>query len=327
MEAVAILGAGSMGTALAQVSAGSGHEVRAWSVEAEVLEEIAQRRTNSRYTGALRLHPNIRPESELSKAIRGASLVVIAVPSHAVAQVARQAAPHLDPRQTVLNTAKGLERGTFRRMSQVLADELGPRFQDAIASLGGPAIAIEMARGQPTAVVVGGSAKGAALVQAVFQGESCTVETTTDIAGVELCGVLKNVYAIALGMCDGLDYGANTKASLATLALAEMATVCQALGGRSETAYGLAGLGDLLATGYSPHSRNRTLGETLAKGADWREFLRNHPVEGVAAAEALRQLTADRGLRAPLLDGLNSVLSGEVPPAGLLRHLLAAPGQ
>ncbi len=317
-----------MGTALAQVAAANGHRVRAWSIEAEVLEEIARQRTNSRYTGALRLHPNIRPESDLAEAVGGASLVVIAVPSQAVAAVAQKLAPYLVPQQTVLNAAKGLERGTLRRMSQVLCEELGPPFSEAVASLGGPAIAIEMAQGQPTAVVVGAVTEhAAALARAIFQGESCRVETTSDLAGVELCGATKNVYAIALGICDGLGYGANSKAFLATLATAEMASLCQALGGRGETAYGLAGLGDLLATGYSPHSRNRTLGEMLAKGADWREFLRTHPVEGVAAADALRQLATNRSLNAPFLDALNAVLAEQMPPARMLRLLLRAAGQ
>lgn len=325
---VAILGAGSMGTALAQVAAANGHRVRAWSIEPDVLEEIARQRTNSRYTGSLRLHPGIEPEADLATATGGASLVVIAVPSQAVAVVARQLAPHLDPEQAVLNAAKGLERGTLRRMSQVLADELGPGFRGTIASLGGPAIAIEMARGQPAAVVVGAAAeRTAALVQAIFQGESFRVETTADIAGVELCGAIKNAYAIALGICDGLEYGANTKALVATLATQEMAAICQALGGRRDTSYGLAGLGDLLATGYSPHSRNRTLGEMLARGPGWREFLRTHPVEGVAAADALRQLLRDRGLRTPLLDALNAVLTETMPPAGMLRLLLPEAGR
>lgn len=328
MDTVAILGAGSMGTALAQVAAANGHRVRAWSIEADVLDEIARQRTNSRYTGDLALHPGIEPEGDLAEAVGGASLVVIAVPSQAVAAVAKELAPYLVPHQIVLNAAKGLERGTLRRMSQVLCEELGSRFSEAIASLGGPAIAIEMAQGQPTAVVVGAAGEGAAaLSRAVFQGESCRVETTSDIAGVELCGAIKNVYAIALGICDGLGYGANSKAFLATLAVSEMASLCQALGGRRETAYGLAGLGDLLATGYSPHSRNRTLGEMLAKDADWREFLGTHPVEGVAAADALRRLTANRGLSTPFLDALNAVLAEQMPPARMLRLLLPAAGQ
>lgn len=322
---VAILGAGSMGTALAQVAASNGHTVRAWSIEADVLDEIGRRHTNSRYTGDVPLHPNIEPEGDLTTAVRGASLVAVAVPSQVVATVARQAAPCLEPTQTVLNAAKGLQTVTLRRMSQVLRDELGPRFEESIASLGGPAIAIEMAQGQSVAVIVGATGEGAAArVQAIFHGERCKVETTSDIAGVELCGAIKNVYAILLGICDGLGYGANTKAFIATLALQEMAAICQALGGRRETVYGLAGLGDLLATGYSPHSRNRTLGEKLALGLDWREFLRTHPVEGIAAADALRRLTATQGLETPLLDALNAVLSGEMAPAGVLRSLFEA---
>lgn len=305
-----------MGTALAQVAATNGHRVRAWSIESDVLWEIAQRRRNSRYIGDLPLHRGIEPTADIAEAVADAALVIVAVPSQAVATVARLAAPHLSPPQTVLNVAKGLEAQSLRRMSQVLVDSLGQAFRRSIVTLGGPAVAIEMAQGHPMAVIAAAEDEAAAAtVQRLLQNDHLKVETTRDVVGVELCAALKNVYAIGLGLCDGLGYGTNTKAFVASLALEEMSVICVRLGGKRRTVFGLAGLGDLLTTGFSPHSRNRTLGERMGAGGDWREFLRTHTVEGVAAAAAVKKLTQQRGIRTLLLDTIRGVVCDAWPAA------------
>jgi glycerol-3-phosphate dehydrogenase (NAD(P)+) len=157
----------------------------------------------------------------------------------------------------------------------------------------------------------------------MIQNNHLKVETTTDVIGLELCATLKNVYAIALGVCDGLGYGTNTKAFLATLALKEMAAIAKALGGRGETVFGLAGLGDLITTGFSSHSRNRTLGEKLGAASDWEHFLRTNTVEGVAACRAISELVDGRDLRVNLLHSLKEVLFEDRPAPEAMRHFLS----
>lgn len=316
MTTVAVLGAGTAGTALAQVAAGNGHSVHLWSIETDVLAEIRDHDRNTKYLPGLALNPLIQPCCGLEEALAGAGLAALSVPTHVLRAVAREAAPHLKGEPIVLSMAKGLEAGTNLRMSQVLAQELRPPAVERIASMGGPAIAVEFARGAPTAVIVASENVGAAAaVQKALQNEYFKVETSRDVVGLELGATLKNAYAISLGMCDGLGHGTNAKAFMATLALEEMATLMTALGGEPRTAYGLAGLGDLLTTGYSPHSRNRTLGEKLCTDQDWRQFLERATVEGVTACRAARELAKQRGLDLPLLDAVYEVLFQDKLPS------------
>jgi len=314
MRTVTVLGAGTMGTALAQTIAGNGHHVRLWSIETDVLEEIRDRHTNSRYLPGVTLHQQVTPCCTMAESLADAWLVIFSVPSHIVRSLARDAAPHIRVEQAALNVGKGLEEGTDKRLSEVLSEEL-PR-QRGIAVMGGPAIASEFAHGVPTAVIVAAAdAHLAAEIQGTLQNDFFKVETTGDMAGVELGACLKNAYAIALGMCDGLGYGLNTKAFLASLALGEMTALLTALGGEERTAYGLAGLGDLLATGLSPHSRNRTVGEKLCSDPDWPEFLRTHIVEGVPACRVATALAQRLDVPAPLLHAVCDALFLNKRPA------------
>ncbi|HEU4758403.1 MAG TPA: NAD(P)H-dependent glycerol-3-phosphate dehydrogenase [Dehalococcoidia bacterium] len=321
MTSIAVLGAGSMGTAMAQVAAGNGHSVRLWSIELDVLAEVRDRRANSKYLPDVALEVRIEPCWGLAEALRGVEIALFSVPSQVTRAVARDAAPHLPEAAVVLNVAKGLEEGTDLRMSQVLAQELS-RQGEGIVSMGGPAIAAELARHSTTAVVVAGEGPGPGTVQAAFQNEYFKVETSADVLGVELGATLKNVYAIALGMCDGLGLATNTKAFLATLAMREMASMIEALGGKGETVFGLAGLGDLLTTGYSPHSRNRTLGEKLCTDPAWPEFLHRATVEGVAACRSARDLAWRHGLATPLLDTVHEALFEAQSPAEAMQGFL-----
>lgn len=329
MRTVAVLGAGNMGTALAQTIAGNGHDARLWSIEADVLEEIRDRRVNSKYLPDVTLHKRVTPRWTLEESLKGADLALFSVPSQVVRSLARDVAPHLHAGQAVLNVGKGLEEGTdpstgsgqAKRLSQVLAEEL-PR-RRGVAVMGGPAIASELARGVATAVIIASDdAELAAEIQGTLQNEFFKVQTTADVAGVEIGACLKNVYAIALGMCDGLDYGVNTKAFIASLALDEIVALARALGGDGRSAYGLAGLGDLLTTGFSAHSRNRTLGEKLCSDPDWREFLSTNTVEGVPACRTVRDLAHRLDAPAPLLHAIYGVLFLEEPPAETMRLFL-----
>jgi glycerol-3-phosphate dehydrogenase (NAD(P)+) len=311
---IALLGAGNMGTAVAQVLASNGHTVRAWSIETDVLEEMRDALANSKYLAGVELHPNIEPLWELEKAVDRAGVIVLSVPSHIVSMLARDLAPLLQGNPLVLNVAKGLEPRTNARMSQVIARELGPAHVATVGSMGGPAIAIEMTRGMPTAIIVGFENPPAATqIQTLLQNAWVKVDTTDDLTGLELCSTLKNVYAIALGICDGLGLGANTKAFVGTLAMDEMGRICEALGGRHATVHGLAGLGDLLTTGYSEHSRNRTFGEKLGAGGDWQRFLSEKTVEGVPACGAIKELTRENGLGLPLLETIDAVICERTP--------------
>lgn len=319
---VAVLGAGTAGTALAHLLASNGWPVRLWNIEAAVLDEIAQQRRNSRYLPDLELPANIQAEWDIEEALAGAWLVLLAVPTQAMRSLAQRVAPCLRPEQKLLSLAKGLEEESALRMSQVLVQVLPDYTEDRIAAMGGPVIARELVEGAPTAVVVG--AADIALAQAIrkaMENDHFKVEVTADICGVELGATLKNIYAIILGMCDGLGCRTNTKSFLATLAMAEMARLAEALGARRQTIYSLAGLGDLLTTGFSPHSRNRTFGEKLITG-DWHQYLSTHTVEGVPACRAMRKLVQERGLHAPLVDAVYGILFEGEPAAASLQRLL-----
>jgi glycerol-3-phosphate dehydrogenase (NAD(P)+) len=321
-ESVAVLGAGNMGTALAQVVASNGHHVRLWSIEHDVLEEVRDKHLNTRYLDDIRLNDRVEATWEMGAAVEGARLVIVSVPSQVVRAVAADLADVIMPGQLVLNVGKGLESGSHSRMSEVIAAELPDGCSAFVGSMGGPAIAIEMARGQPMATIVGlpGNDERTAC-QAILQNDHLKVQTTPDVAGLELCSTLKNVYAIALGVADGLQLGTNTKAFLATIGLDEMCEIVTRLGGQRETVFGLAGLGDLLTTGFSAHSRNRTLGERLGKAADWQRFIRTNTVEGVAACRSVTELAGDTS-RLPLLALLYGMLFAQVPAPASMRRFL-----
>ncbi len=321
-ESVAVLGAGNMGTALAQVIAANGHHVRLWSIEHDVLEEVRDKHLNTRYLEDIPLNDRIEAVWEMSAAVEDARLIILSVPSQVVRAVAADLAGAIKPGQLVLNVGKGLEAGSHRRMSEVIAAELPDGCAPFVGSMGGPAIAIEMARGQPMAVIIGlPGADERAACQSILQNNHLKVQATPDVTGLELCSTLKNVYAIALGVADGLQLGTNTKAFLATVAIEEMCEIATRLGGQRETVFGLAGLGDLLTTGFSPHSRNRTLGEHLGKATDWQRFLRTNTVEGVTACRSIAELAGDTD-RLPLLALLNEILFAEAPAPATIRRFL-----
>ena len=321
-ENVTVLGAGNMGTALAQVIANNGHNVRLWSIEHDVLEEVRDKHLNTRYLEDVLLNDRVEAVWEMGPAVEGAQLIIVSVPSQVVRAVTADLARVVKPGQLVLNVAKGLESGSHRRMSEVVSAELPDGCAAFVGSMGGPAIASEMARGQPMAVIIGlpgEDERGAC--QAILQNNLLKIQTTRDVTGLELCSTLKNVYAIALGIADGLHLGTNTKAFLATVGLEEMCEIATRLGGQRDTVFGLAGLGDLLTTGFSAHSRNRTLGERMGKAADWQHFIRTNTVEGVTACRSIKELAGDTA-RLPLLALLYDMLFAEAPAPASMRHFL-----
>ena len=323
---IAILGAGSWGTALAVHLARVGHHVRLWSVEPFVVAEMLERRANATYLPDVSLPAEVEPTGALDQAVAGASIVVAAVPSHAMRTVMRQAAPTLAPGATIVSVAKGLELATGLRMSQVIAAEVGER-HPAVA-LSGPSFAVEVARQLPTAVSVACERIDAAgRVQEEFRGKFFRLYATTDVAGVEIGGAMKNIIAIAAGVVDGLGLGHNTLAALITRGLAEISRLAAAEGGRRETLAGLTGLGDLVLTCTGPYSRNRHVGVELAHGRPIAEILTSmkHVAEGVKTAEAALAMGSRRGIELPITAQMADVLAGRKTPRAALEDLMLRP--
>jgi glycerol-3-phosphate dehydrogenase (NAD(P)+) len=323
---IAILGAGSWGTALAVHLARIGHAVRIWSVERAIVDEMRERRANAVYLPDVALPTAVRPTTDVEEAVRGVGMVVAAVPSHAMRSVVRSAQPHLESGATLVSVAKGLECETFNRMSQVLAQESAGAHPVVVVS--GPSFAIEVARELPTALSVAcEDMAAAARVQAAFRGKFLRLYATTDVVGVEIGGALKNVIAIAAGVTEGLGLGHNAQAALITRGLAEISRLAYAAGGRRETLAGLTGLGDLVLTCTGPYSRNRHVGIELARGRDLAEVLAGMKMvaEGVTTTAAALALGARYGVELPITAQMGEVLGGRKTPRAALEDLMLRP--
>ena len=310
MKKIAILGAGSWGTALAIVltRGTQPHQVSLWVHDAELAGFLRRERVNHTYLPGHTLVDHVEITHELSKAIDGAQIVVGAIPSAFARSVYTAARPFWQADTTIISATKGLEPGTHSRMSQVIYDVLGEDAALRTAVLSGPSFAAEAARGEPTAVVVAGRpvlelarvagrhyTDPASEAQTEFAGPGFRLYTNTDVLGVELAGAMKNVIAIAAGVCGGLGLGSNSLAALITRGLAEMARLATKLGARPETLSGLAGLGDLVLTCTGALSRNRHVGIQLGKGRNLKEVLAEMKMvaEGVETAAALLDLAAE----------------------------------
>ena len=325
LTTVAVLNAGGWGTALAALLGRSGHAVRLWARREEQSAAMRVDRENRAYMPGVPLPPTVEPTSDLEAAVRGADVVVLVPISAGVRDLAGRLAGVIPPGALVVHGTKGLDAETLRRLSEVIADRLGPAFHGRVAALSGPTHAEEVGRGIPTAAVVacadGDVAEG---LQAVFNGATFRVYTNRDVVGVELCGALKNVVAIAAGIGDGLGSGDNAKAALMTRSLAEIGRLVQAAGGRAETVAGLAGIGDLMATCTSRHSRNRRAGELIGRGKTLDQVLAESPqvVEGVPATRAALRLAARHGVAMPIAEQLHRVLFEAHDPRDALAELM-----
>jgi glycerol-3-phosphate dehydrogenase (NAD(P)+) len=323
---IAILGAGSWGTALAVHLARIGHQVRLWSIEPDVVEAVRERRSNAVYLPDVALPPGIDATLSLAEAVGGAGLVVAAVPSHALRAVLADAKGLLQPGAVLVSVVKGLETGTLLRMSQVVEQEL-PTGHPVVV-LSGPSFAIEVARELPTAVsVASGDMQAAERVQEEFRGKFFRIYTTLDVPGVEIGGALKNVIAIAAGVVEGLGLGHNANAALITRGLVEISRLAIAEGGRRETLAGLSGLGDLVLTCTGSYSRNRHVGIELAKGRGLAEILAGMKMvaEGVKTTEAGLALGARRQVELPITAQMAELLAGRTTPARAVAGLMLRP--
>jgi glycerol-3-phosphate dehydrogenase (NAD(P)+) len=323
---IAVLGAGSWGTALAWLLADGGQTVRLWCRDADQAARIAADRVNARYLPDLPLPAALNATADLHGALEGARTVIAAAPSSATRELLTAVRPHLEPGTAVVLAAKGLERGSGLRLSQVAAEVLGDARRGRIAVLSGPNLSGEVVRKMPTATVI--AAEDPALareLQALSGRPFFRVYTNSDVAGVELGGALKNPIAIAGGISDGLGLGNNTKASLLTRGLAEITRLGIAAGGRPATFSGLSGLGDLMATAYSPLSRNYRLGLALGRGDSLEHALGElHQVaEGAPTTLAACDLAERLGIEVPILSELRGILNEGKPVRAAVESLLS----
>ena len=308
MSRYAVLGAGAWGTALADLLARNGHEVALWAFEADVVAGINERHENARFLGGAPLHPALRASGNFSEALAGASLVCVATPSQHVRSILDRAAPFIPSRAIVCVASKGIERDTLALMSDVVAEKVPGR---PVVALSGPSFAAEVAAHQPTAIVAASDdAVAAELVQEAFSNRTFRVYTHDDVIGVELGGSLKNVMAVATGICEGAGFGFNSRAALITRGLAEMTRLGSALGAKPATFAGLAGIGDLVLTCTGSLSRNRAVGVAVGKGATLEEALagKETVAEGVATARSALALAEREEIEMPIVSMVHRVL-------------------
>jgi glycerol-3-phosphate dehydrogenase (NAD(P)+) len=322
MSRMAVVGAGSWGTALAVHLARAGRPVRLWARDEALAAEMIVRRLNPRYLADVPLPPEVVPTASLSATLDGAQFVAFAVPSHGLRTVVRAAAPHVPADAVVVSAAKGLESKSLRRMSQVIEEELGPL---PIVVLSGPSFAAEVAQGLPTAILAASSeSRAAARVQEQFRGRGLRLYASDDVTGVEIGGALKNVIAIAAGVVEGLGLGQNAMAALMTRGLAEISRLACAEGGRRDTLAGLSGLGDLVLTCTGSLSRNRHVGIELGRGRPLADILAGmHMVaEGVRTSDAALALGERHGLELPIASQMAAVLHGQRSPLEAVETLM-----
>ncbi len=320
-----VLGAGSWGTALASLLAGKGYTVTAWDKEHSVLDDIAKNHRNERYLPGAPLPTSLHASYEVAKALEGADLVVVAVPSHAVRQVAIEAKRHVHAGVPIVCVAKGVEVETLMTMSEVLEDVLPVPLHPYLAVLSGPSFAKEVAKGLPTAVTVAARWERIAnQVQDAFHTKTFRPYTSGDVVGCEIGGCVKNVVAIAAGIADGLGFGANALAALITRGLAEITRLAVRKGANPLTLSGLAGLGDLVLTCSSDLSRNRTVGRGLAAGKNAEDVQKElgQVAEGVRNAKSARDLAHKLGVDMPITDTVYRVLYEKLSPREAVTALM-----
>jgi glycerol-3-phosphate dehydrogenase (NAD(P)+) len=325
MARVAVMGAGSWGTAFAMVLADAGNEVRMWARRQEVCDAISERHENADYMPGLQLSPAISARHDPCWVLDGAEMVVLAVPSQTLRANLEQWVPSLPSAAPLVSLMKGVELGTHLRMSEVIAEvaDVGP---ERIAVVSGPNLAREIAQRQPAASVVACvDEQVAQRLQLICHTPAFRPYTNTDVVGCELGGTTKNVIAIAVGMAVGLGYGDNTTATAITRGLAETGRLAHAMGADPMTLAGLAGLGDLVATCSSPLSRNRTFGEKLGAGMTVDEVAAStrQVAEGVKSCQSVAELARKHDVEMPIVEGVAALVRGEVEPQELIEALVS----
>lgn len=325
MSAIAILGAGTWGTALAATLSRAGHDVVLWSALSHELTALARDRTHPHLPGAT-LPAHVRLEADLRDACAEQAFVFFAVPSVYVRSTALSARAHIRGGQVLVDVAKGLEPDTLLPMSGVIHDALGAAAASVpVVALSGPTHAEEVAVELPTTIVAACEDEAAAMrVQRLFDGTCIRAYTNTDALGVELCGAMKNVIALAAGISGGLGYGDNARAAIITRGMTEMTRLGLAMGCREQTFFGLAGIGDLIVTATSAHSRNNRAGWLIGRGCTPEEAVREvgMVVEGIHALSAVMALSKKYGVELPISQAVESIVHQGADPAAVVRQLM-----
>lgn len=324
MTKVAVLGAGSWGTALSIVLADNGHDVRLWTHRSEQAETINRTHKNEKYLDA-NIPEQINATSDLKEAITGVTAIVIVVPTKAIREVCRQLSEVITQQVTIIHASKGIEPVTLKRVSQMISEEMNNYSQEDIVVLSGPSHAEEVAHRQPTTVTVSSlNEDNAKIAQDIFINEDFRVYTSPDILGIELGGALKNIIALGAGISDGLGYGDNAKAALITRGLAEIARLGTSLGANPLSFLGLPGVGDLIVTCTSVHSRNWRAGNLLGKGHKLDEVLdqMGMVVEGVRTVKAAYQFAEEQQVEMPITTGIYQILFNDKDPKDVVEQLM-----
>lgn len=322
MAKIGLIGAGSWGTALSKLVADNGHDVAVWSIVKEEIEMLRKNREHLDKLPGVKLPENISYTTELSEAIEGMDLCILAVPSPFTRSTAAMMKPFVKEGQIIVNVAKGVEEKTLMTLSEIIEEEVPGA---DVAVLSGPSHAEEVGKGMPTTIVAGARTKKTAeYIQNLLMNKVFRVYTSPDMLGIELGGALKNVIALAAGIADGLGCGDNTKAALITRGMTEIGRLGLAMGGKLETFCGLTGIGDLIVTCASMHSRNRRAGILIGQGKSMKEAMDEvkQVVEGVYSAKAAMGLAGKYEVEMPIIEQVNLVLFEGKPAAQALDELM-----
>lgn len=319
---IGILGAGSWGSALAVLLSEKGYQVDLWHRRKELVDEINSKRVNSKYLPGVVINKGVTAKINLEETVKGSEVIVLAVPSHGVRDLCKQIKDFVNCEQYIVNVSKGLEEGTYFRLSQVINEELS---YNNVYVLSGPSHAEEVAKKLPTTVVVSGEKKSKCeYLQDLFSTDSFRVYTNPDMIGVELGGALKNIIALGAGISDGLGYGDNSKAALMTRGIAEISRLGKILGAKTETFAGLTGIGDLIVTCTSMHSRNRRAGILLGQGEALENVLEGigMVVEGVRATKTAFELASKHECDMPITAAIYKILYGGYDPKDVVTQIM-----
>ena len=322
MAKVSVLGAGSWGTALSLLLCKNGHEVTLWSALEDEVRMLCEKREHESKLPGVRLPEDMKITADLEDSLQDPDVAVLAVPSPFTRSTAHRMAPFVKKGQIIVNVAKGVEEHTLMTLSEIISEEIP---QADVCVLSGPSHAEEVGKGLPTTCVVSAEKRETAeYLQGIFMSPVFRVYTTPDILGVELGGALKNVIALAAGTADGLGYGDNTKAALITRGIAEISRLGTKMGARAETFYGLSGIGDLIVTCASVHSRNRKAGYLIGQGMSMQEAMDEVKmvVEGVYSTKAAVKLGKEYGVSLPIIDKVNEVLFEGKDPREAVNELM-----
>lgn len=325
MTKITVFGTGSFGTALANVLAENGHSVLMWGKNENTVDEINQSHQNKRYLKDVTLIETIKATSQLEQAVNFSDIFLIALPTKAIRDVVTEINQHIKTKKTFIHVAKGIENETFKRVSEMIEDSVSKNHKNGVGVLSGPSHAEEVVIKQPTTVAASSKDEHISkLIQDLFMNDYLRVYTNNDLIGVELGGALKNIIAVASGIVAGMGYGDNAKAALMTRGLAEISRLGEKLGADPMTFLGLGGIGDLIVTCTSTHSRNYTLGYKLGKGKTTEEALNemNMVVEGIYTTNSVYHLAKAQNVDMPITNALYKVLFEDKPVKDSVKDLM-----